>query len=243
MNGKKLLVVGAHSADWIWRSSGTIAKYVANGAEVQVVCLSYGVRGESASLWVTPGQTVENVKNLRYQEALDAANSLGVAKLEIWDFDDCMLEISSEVLQKLNEKIREFNPSLIITHDEKDNINPDHGFASEIVYRAAIMATQNGIPSNELEPVGALPIYGFEASESERSGFIPDIYIDITAVYDKKLAAMHCVKAQKLGPTIHERTNAHRGFQASRYTGNKDTKYCEAFRMRYPLILEELPTR
>lgn len=243
MSDKRVLVVSAHSADWVWRSSGTIAKYLAGGAEVHVVCLTFGARGESDSLWRTPGQTVENVKKMRYQEALDAANSLGVTSLEIYDFDDCMLEISPAILQKLNEKIREVRPSFIITHDFKDNINPDHGFASEIVYRALIIATQNGIESNGLAPVKTMQIFGFEASEAERSGFIPDVYFDITDVYEKKEKAMACIKAQTLGPSIHARTNGHRGFQASRYTGNKDMKYCEAFSMRYPMVVEELPIR
>ena len=48
---QRLLVVSAHSADWVWRSSGTIAKYLAGGAQVYVVCLTYGARGESGPLW------------------------------------------------------------------------------------------------------------------------------------------------------------------------------------------------
>ncbi len=44
---KKLLVVGAHSADFVWRAAGTIAKAVEEKAEVLVVTLSYGERGES----------------------------------------------------------------------------------------------------------------------------------------------------------------------------------------------------
>jgi 4-oxalomesaconate hydratase len=243
MKDQCVLVVAAHAADWVWRSSGTIAKYIAGGAKVHVVSLTFGARGESASLWKTPEQTTENVKKLRYQEAFDAATVLSVTSLEIWDFDDCMLEISPAILQKLNEKIREVKPSFIITHDEKDNTNPDHGFASEIVFRAAVMATQNGIESNGLAAVKSMPIYGFEASEPERSGFIPDIYIDVTDYYGKKEEAMACIKAQTEGPFIHGRLNAHRGWQAGRYTGNKNIKYAEAFRMRYPLILHELPVR
>lgn len=46
LSEQRLLVVSAHSADWVWRSSGTIAKYLAGGAQVFVVCLTYGARGE-----------------------------------------------------------------------------------------------------------------------------------------------------------------------------------------------------
>ena len=47
----KLLVISAHSADFVWRSGGTIAKSVEQGAETLVVCLSFGERGESGELW------------------------------------------------------------------------------------------------------------------------------------------------------------------------------------------------
>ena len=40
--GKKMLVVSAHAADYVWRAGGTIAKYIKGGAEVHVVVLSFG---------------------------------------------------------------------------------------------------------------------------------------------------------------------------------------------------------
>jgi 4-oxalomesaconate hydratase len=240
---QRLMVVAAHSADWVWRSSGTIAKYLAGGAEVFVVCLTYGARGESAPLWKDPKQVAENVKAIRYQESVKAAEVLGVTNFEMWDFDDCMLEVSPEILQKLNEKIREVRPTLIITHDKCDVTNPDHGFACDIVYRALIMARQEGVPSEGLKPVPAIPVYGFEASEPERSGFVPAIYIDISDFFEKKLEAMKCIETQKEGPFIHTRLNTHRGWQASRTIGDKNIKYAEAFTMSEPLVVAELPVR
>lgn len=244
MQGKSVLVVGAHSADWVWRSSGTIAKYVAGGAQVHVVCLTYGARGESASLWRAEGQTMEGVKAARFEEASNAAAVLGVTDLEIWDFEDCMLEITPEILHKLNVKIRETKPNLIITHDRADSTNPDHATAHEIVKRAMVMATQNGISCENLAPVKSAPIYGFEASEPERSGYVPDIYIDITDTFEKKQEAMACIKAQTQGPFIHTRLSTHRGWQAERTVlGIKGMKYAESFRMFFPLVVEELPSR
>ena len=50
IEGKKVLVVSAHAADYVWRAGGTIAKYIKHGAQVHVVVLSFGVRGESNDL-------------------------------------------------------------------------------------------------------------------------------------------------------------------------------------------------
>jgi len=242
LSEQRLLVVSAHSADWVWRSSGTIAKYLAGGAEVYVVCLTYGARGESGPLWKAPGQTTENVKKMRYLESMNAATVLGVTNFEMLDFDDCMLEVSPAILHELNVKLREVRPTAIITHDKCDTTNPDHGFAYDIVNRAVLMSTQAGIESGGLKPTKAAPIYGFEASEPERSGFVPAIYIDITDFFEKKLEAMKCIEAQPDGQFIHTRMNTHRGWQASRTIGDNNIKYVETFTMNVPLVVSELPT-
>jgi 4-oxalomesaconate hydratase len=54
--GRKLLVIGAHSADFVWRAAGAIAVTTRNGGSARVVALSYGERGESGELWKTPGR-------------------------------------------------------------------------------------------------------------------------------------------------------------------------------------------
>ncbi|MGH3316254.1 MAG: PIG-L deacetylase family protein [Nocardioidaceae bacterium] len=77
MTPRRLLVVGAHSADFVWRSAGAIAAHTARGGEAIVVALSYGERGESGVLWKEEGQTEENVKRIRHEEASKAAEHRG----------------------------------------------------------------------------------------------------------------------------------------------------------------------
>ena len=66
---KKLLVVSAHSADFVWRAAGAIATVVEGGGEAHIVSLSYGERGESGELWKQADQTEERVKEIRHGEA------------------------------------------------------------------------------------------------------------------------------------------------------------------------------
>ena len=77
MTTERLLVVGAHSADFVWRAAGAIARHAAAGGEARVVALTYGERGESGELWKQPDQTVENVKRIRHAEAVTAAGERG----------------------------------------------------------------------------------------------------------------------------------------------------------------------
>ena len=73
----RMLVIGAHSADFVWRAGGAIAVTTANGGVARVVALSYGERGESGELWKQEGQTIESVKEVRHGEAERAAAALG----------------------------------------------------------------------------------------------------------------------------------------------------------------------
>ena len=51
MSDAKLLVIGAHSADFVWRAGGVIAVATSSGGSARVLALSYGERGESGELW------------------------------------------------------------------------------------------------------------------------------------------------------------------------------------------------
>ena len=53
---RRLLVIGAHSADFVWRAGGAVAVTTANGGTTQVLALSYGEHGESGELWKEQGR-------------------------------------------------------------------------------------------------------------------------------------------------------------------------------------------
>ena len=74
---RRMMVVGAHSADFVWRAGGAIAVTTAAGGSAHVVALSYGERGESGELWKEEGMTVDRVKEVRAGEAERAASHLG----------------------------------------------------------------------------------------------------------------------------------------------------------------------
>jgi len=52
MSARRMLVIGAHSADFVWRSGGAIAVTTENGGHALVIALSYGERGESGEVIV-----------------------------------------------------------------------------------------------------------------------------------------------------------------------------------------------
>src|SRR2546421_12903469 len=116
---RTLLVIGAHSADFVWRAGGAVAVVTSNGGKATVVALTYGERGESGELWKEPGQTIENVKRIRHAEAVRAAEALG-ATFVGFDLGDYPLNVDAAALTRLTELIRDIAPDVIVTHTEKD---------------------------------------------------------------------------------------------------------------------------
>lgn len=236
-----LLVVSGHAADFVWRAGGTIAKYVKNGANVKVIVLSFGVRGESNDLWNTKGQTVENVKKIRREEAQQAANCLGVTQIEFWDFDDYYMDLNdNERINRLATAIREFKPYHIISHGAKDVFNPDHDAVSQFVFKASVLAISNGVNLNDLPIIKQTRLFGFEPHQPEICDFKPEVIIDITESFEMKKSAMECFKAQKHLIEYYSVRAFTRGNHARRISGKNSYEYAEAFSRFFPYVGEEL---
>lgn len=234
-----LLVVSAHAADFVWRGGGTIAKYIKHGANVSLVILSYGARGESNALWKEEGQTLENVKSIRRSEIEAAAECLGVKNYEIWDFQDYHMEINNERLEQMAGKIREVQPHHILTHGPKDAFNPDHETVSKYVFDASVLSTSSGVRLDGTKTAKQARLFGFEPHQSEISDFKPEVIIDITETYEQKEAAMNCFKAQPHLIEYYGWKAKMRGNHARRCSGNKDYKYAEAFTRFFPYVGSE----
>lgn len=231
-----LLVVSAHAADFVWRGGGTIAKYVKHGANVSLVILSYGARGESNDLWNIENQTMENVKAHRKAEIEEAARFLGVEDFEIWDFQDYHMEIDSARMDRLVRKIREVRPHHILTHGPRDAFNPDHETVSRFVFDASVLSTSNGVRLEGTKTAKQANLFGFEPHQSEISDFKPEVIIDITETFEQKQAAMNCFKAQKHLIDYYGAKAKLRGNHARRCSGKNEYQYAEAFSRFFPYV-------
>ena len=238
---KKVLVVSAHAADFVWRAGGTITKYIMRGVPVKIIVLSYGVRGESNDLWDKEGQTVESVKKTRHEEASAAAECLGVKDIEFWDLQDYYMNLDDNaLLEKTVKTIRDYAPYHIISHGDLDLLNPDHDAVNRFVFKASVLAISNGVPLENTKTSKQCRIFGFEPHQPEICNFKPEVIIDITESMEKKKAAMNCYKAQ--GHLIEYYTVRAfvRGNHARRLSGCNDYKFAEAFTRRFPYVGEEL---
>jgi 4-oxalomesaconate hydratase len=235
---RKLMVIGAHSADFVWRAGGVIAVTTAAGGTARVLALSYGERGESGELWKEPNQTVERVKDVRHGEAEGAAAALG-ADFACLDLGDYPLEIDNDGLVAIADRIREFAPDVLITHTDRDPFNPDHAAAFFAVERARALAAGAGVPS-AFETVEPPELLLFEPHQPELCNFTPTTFVDITPVFEQKLAAMAEMKAQAYLQTYYTQRAEQRGNHARRSSGNAAIRFAEAFQRVTPQVVSAL---
>jgi 4-oxalomesaconate hydratase len=241
MSGRSLLVVAAHPGDFVWRAGGAIALASAHGDRVVIACLSYGERGESASLW-REGATLDQVKAARRAEGEAAAGILG-AEIDFFDAGDYPLVETPAVLSRLVELYRSVQPALVLTHGPADPYNDDHPTAGAIARRARQFAQASGVPGAG-PVIGAPPVFDFEPHRPEQCGFVPNVLLDVTDVWDRKRAAMEVFVTQRHLWDYYTDLGRRRGVQAARNSGPNlglpVDAYAEAFERVFPQVTGRL---
>ena len=222
-NSAPVLVVSAHAGDFVWRAGGAIAAAVARGERVVIACLSYGERGESASQWLE-GRTLDEIKALRRAEAEAAAEELG-AEIEFLDLGDYPLIESAEAVSQLVDVYRRVQPTVVLTHPLVDPYNVDHPAAARMALQARILAQAIGVANSDGtfpgvdDIIGAPPVFFFEPHQSEQCDFKPNLLLDITDAWPRKLAAMECLSTQKHMWSYYTDLAVRRGVQVKRNAG------------------------
>ncbi|MCF4123596.1 PIG-L family deacetylase [Antribacter sp. KLBMP9083] len=236
-----LLVVTAHPGDFVWRAGGALAQAACRGQRAVIACLSFGERGESAAAW-RAGKTLEEIKDVRRAEAETAAEILG-GEVHFFDAGDYPLRETPELLTSLVELYREVQPGVVLTHAPEDPYNMDHPEAGRIARHARVLAQAPGVVGTG-DVIGAPPVFCFEPHQPEVSGFVPDVLLDITEVWERKVAAMQAMGAQGHLVEYYTDLGKRRGVQAKRNSGPNlglpVNTFAEAYHRVYPQVTSEL---
>lgn len=240
---KSALVISAHSADFVWRCGGAIALHQSLGCAVTIVCLSYGERGESAKLWKQAGMTLDKVKTARRQEAENAAAALDAHDIQFFDIGDYPLELDREAKYRLVDVIRAVQPAFMLSHSQYDPYNVDHSYAAAIALETRMIAQAWGHNPGE-KVLGAPQLYLFEPHQTEQMGWKPDVFLDITPVWDKKRAAIECMQGQEHLWDYYTRVAENRANHFRRNSGGqaggRKAAYAEGFQSVFPRTVDEL---
>ncbi len=240
---KTALVISAHAADFVWRCAGAIALHQEEGYEVTIACLSYGERGESAKLWKQEGMTLDMVKAARRKEAEAAAAALGAHDIQFFDAGDYPMELDRAAKNKLVDLIRAVQPSFMMSHSLYDPYNTDHMYATKVAMECRMIAQAWGHNPGQ-QVLGAPQLYLFEPHQTEQMGWKPDVFLDITPVWDKKRAAIECMEGQEHLWTYYTNLAENRGNHFRRNSGGqaggRTANYAEGFQTVYPRTVDTL---
>jgi LmbE family N-acetylglucosaminyl deacetylase len=136
----RILAVFAHPDDETYCAGGTLARYVAQGAEVMVVSATRGDAGQIRDAHLATRRTLGRV---REQELLLACQRLGVQHSLCLDYGDGMLHEADqgELVARVVQIIRTFRPDVVITFGPDGAYgHPDHIVIGEATTKAFRMA-------------------------------------------------------------------------------------------------------
>ncbi len=123
MKNKIILAVSAHEDDLEFGCSGTIAKWVKEGAKAYYLILTDGSKGnENRNL------TDIEIKQIREKEQIEASKIIGVEKVFFGNFTDGELKDSDDVRRKIVRVIREIKPDIVIGMNPNVIFNEEFGF-------------------------------------------------------------------------------------------------------------------
>ncbi len=102
-----------------------------------------------------------------------------------------------------------------------------------------MLASGSGVAS-AFDTVTPSALLLFEPHQPELCGFVPTTFLDITPVYERKLAAMEAMAAQGYLRQYYAERAEHRANHARRISGNKAIRYAEAFQRTIPQVVSAL---
>ncbi len=186
----RILVVVAHPDDEVLGCGGTILKAVNAGATVSIMFL-----GEGTSSRFPVGEyhseEFKTKTKIRTNSALNALEILGVK--DYWFGERLSCQFDNEKLlaiaKDIELRIQQFKPTTVLTHDRSE-VNVDHRLTYDAVEAACRPTMQNSpkeILSFEIICSGS---WTFETS------FKPNVFVDISDEWEKKMEAWHCYKGE-----------------------------------------------
>ena len=185
---KRCLVLLAHPDDAESWCAGTVARLVDAGAQVTYVVCTAGEKGTSH-----PEAKPEEVAEQREAEQREACRRLGVAEVVFLGYPDGGLEDTPAFRSDLVRQIRRFRPDLCLTFDP---IYPRPLYTAHrdhrVLGRAALdalypFARDTHQYPEHLRDEGLQPHITPEAWLFASSQ--PDVVVDISSTFDRKLAA------------------------------------------------------
>ena len=186
-----ILVIMAHPDDAELCCSGTILASINQGLTVGLVDLTRGELG-------TRGD-----EQIRLLESKNSSDLLELKFRDNLEFRDGFISDTENYINEIIKKIRKYSPKIIITNSKKDR-HPDHENTSKIVKKACFLSGlvkyKTKLNNKNQQPHRPkLILYSIQNDYIE-----PDIIIDVSNFFSKKMESVKCFKSQFYDPESSE---------------------------------------
>jgi len=175
-----LLAIAAHPDDVELTCGGTLIKAVHQGYRTGIVDLTGGETGTHGS------------QSLRAAEAAKAAEVMGVTERRNAGLPDAGLFNTDETRRTVVGLIRHFRPRVVILPYPIGR-HPDHRIASELCRDASYLAGLRNFPADGAPHRPEKVLYTLAYREDPVK---PTFVVDISAQFERKLAAIRCYASQ-----------------------------------------------
>jgi LmbE family N-acetylglucosaminyl deacetylase len=195
----RALVVMAHPDDVDFAAAGTVATWTDAGIDVTYLLVTDGDAGG-----FDDDLPREEMAPLRRAEQVAAAKCVGVSDVRFLGYPDGRVEATLDLRRDIARVIREVRPDRVVAPTPERNYrrmapsHPDH--------RAVGAATLDAVYPDARNPYAfpALRADGLEAWTAREvwilgEGLGEDHYVDVTDVFDRKLAALRAHASQLAG--------------------------------------------
>lgn len=178
-----VLAIGAHPDDIELSCGGTVAKLVKQGRAVGILDLTRGELGTRGS------------PALRAREAAEAARILGVKWRKNLGLPDGNIEVVKRNILKLIAVLRAFQPRILLIPHSSER-HPDHEhthrLSKEAWYYSGLSRITTNFGGRKQQPFR--PAFYLEYLQVHP--FTPSIIVDISDVYETRVAAIKAFKSQ-----------------------------------------------
>lgn len=177
----RVIVIGAHPDDCDLGAGGTAILFSQMGHAVKFLSVTNGDAGHQS-------EGGGALAKRRAAEAKEAGRRFGVT-YDILDNHDGELEPTLAVRLQIIRKIREWHADIVIAPRPND-YHPDHRYTGVLVQDAAYMV---GVPNiaPDVAPLKKNPVFLYMYDRFKKPNpFTPDIAVDITTIFDKKINAL-----------------------------------------------------
>jgi len=166
-----------------------------------------------------------------------------VHDIQFFDLGDYPLEMDRDAKFRLVDVMRAVQPSFIMSHSQYDPYNTDHMYVQQWTLECRAIAQAWGHnPGQKI--LGAPQVYLFEPHQTEQMNWKPDVFLDITPVWEKKWAAIQCMEGQEhlwhYYKNVAENRANHFMRNSGGQSGGRPAKYAEGFQSIYPRTVDEL---